>query len=446
MIRKQFPELYYFAPSIIVGKEGSYYYAMKYRDKYPFVKSSDASEVINSALNSLTPDRTWKEKIVLKGDFVFFNSVTVPSYTIIQIDGKIKLADSVGKSIFKISNANDIDIFGGIIDGNEANNPWLDDITEGHGIYVDSSQRVRIYDIYLYSIVKKAVFFSNVTDGIIRGIKVNDARGIPIAIEGGNNVWVTENNIYLDLSRTAHGIDVSGGATYVYVVNNVVENGSVCIEVWGDGTKYVNIIGNLVKTSQDGAGIRFEDRVTYCNIIGNICYGCKYSGIFLRNSNYNNVRGNIVISPTDNCLCIEGNTEGYGQYNIMSNNLLIGGQYGIRELGDYVDYNVFKNNEIYDQTTTPASIIGTNTVIKHNIGYATENSGVATFSGDGSTTEFKIEHGLVSTPSKYAVSPLTPDADASRTITVDDTYIIITFSTAPPSGTDNIKFGWWAEV
>jgi len=75
-----------------------------------------------------------------------------------------------------------------------------------------------------------------------------------------------------------------------------------------------------------------------------------------------------------------------------------------------------------------------------------KNSGIATFSGDGSTTEFKIEHGLVSAPSKYVVSPLTPDAHADKTISVDDTYIIITFSTAPPSGTDNLKFSWWAEV
>lgn len=87
-----------------------------------------------------------------------------------------------------------------------------------------------------------------------------------------------------------------------------------------------------------------------------------------------------------------------------------------------------------------------NNLLIKDIFYVTENSGTATFSGDGSTTTFQIAHGLASTPSKYGVSPLTPDADAPRTITVDDTYITITFSSAPPSGTDNIKFGWWAEI
>ena len=57
MIRKQFPELYYFAPTIIVGKRDSYYYAMKYGDKYPFVKSSDALTVIEEARDSLTTGR-----------------------------------------------------------------------------------------------------------------------------------------------------------------------------------------------------------------------------------------------------------------------------------------------------------------------------------------------------------------------------------------------------
>jgi len=98
---------------------------------------------------------------------------------------------------------------------------------------------------------------------------------------------------------------------------------------------------------------------------------------------------------------------------------------------------------VFERSPYVISDSGVRTRIK---GAQWENSGVAVFSGDGSTTEFKIEHGLVSTPSKYGVSPLTPDAHADKTITVDDTYIIITFSTAPPSGTDNLKFGWWAEV
>jgi len=76
------------------------------------------------------------------------------------------------------------------------------------------------------------------------------------------------------------------------------------------------------------------------------------------------------------------------------------------------------------------------------------NNGTATFSGDGSTTQFKIAHGLVSTPNKgkTRVWALSADAADNFWIDVDDTYIYVNYKTAPPSGTDNIVLGWYAEV
>ncbi len=84
--------------------------------------------------------------------------------------------------------------------------------------------------------------------------------------------------------------------------------------------------------------------------------------------------------------------------------------------------------------------------VKHNIGYKTENSGTATFSGDGTTTQFKIAHGLVKTPSKVKVTPASADAAGDFYVTVDTTYIYVNYLTAPPSGTDNVVLYWEAEV
>jgi len=75
-----------------------------------------------------------------------------------------------------------------------------------------------------------------------------------------------------------------------------------------------------------------------------------------------------------------------------------------------------------------------------------ENSGVATFSGDGATTQFSIAHGLVSAPTKVLVTPMTADAASDFYVTADDTNIYINYKSAPPSGTDNLKFSWYAEV
>ena len=79
-------------------------------------------------------------------------------------------------------------------------------------------------------------------------------------------------------------------------------------------------------------------------------------------------------------------------------------------------------------------------------GWCGKNSGVATFSGDGTTTQFSIAHGLVSTPTKVQVTPMSSDAAADFYVTADDTNIYINYKSAPPSGTDNLKFSWYAEV
>ena len=78
--------------------------------------------------------------------------------------------------------------------------------------------------------------------------------------------------------------------------------------------------------------------------------------------------------------------------------------------------------------------------------WKSENSGTATFSGDGTTTQFSIAHGLVSTPTKVQVTPMSSDAASDFYVTADDTNIYINYKSAPPSGTDNLKFSWFAEV
>ena len=85
----------------------------------------------------------------------------------------------------------------------------------------------------------------------------------------------------------------------------------------------------------------------------------------------------------------------------------------------------------------------------------TENSGTATFSGDGSTTDFLIgDHGLaVTDPNRIVVkvTPISTDAIAASPCVGyvdpnDNTKIRVKFASAPASGTDNVKIAWKAEV
>jgi len=79
-------------------------------------------------------------------------------------------------------------------------------------------------------------------------------------------------------------------------------------------------------------------------------------------------------------------------------------------------------------------------------GYRVENSDVATFSGDGTTTQFKIAHGLASTPKSAVVTPASGDAKGTFYVTVDATYIYVNYATAPPAGTNNVVLYWYAKV
>jgi len=135
-------------------------------------------------------------------------------------------------------------------------------------------------------------------------------------------------------------------------------------------------------------------------------------------------------------------------YNKITNNRIISCGTGIKS--DYGDNEITGNYLI--SCTTPITGSG---IIKNNIGYTTENSGVATFSGDGVAKVFEIgAHGLVTTdPSKIAVkvTPASSDAIAASPCVgyvdpVDNTKIKVKFSSAPDSGADNVKIVWYAEV
>lgn len=68
--------------------------------------------------------------------------------------------------------------------------------------------------------------------------------------------------------------------------------------------------------------------------------------------------------------------------------------------------------------------------------------GEISFSGNGSTTVFNIPHGAGGSPNNYWALPISEAATGKHTVTRDGTNIVITFTTAPVSGTNNVKFRW----
>ncbi len=116
-------------------------------------------------------------------------------------------------------------------------------------------------------------------------------------------------------------------------------------------------------------------------------------------------------------------------------------------------YMILNNIEIWDRRHIGNFANSFTKLTLRNCAYSrtynpqySNNSGTATFSGDATTKQFAIPHGLVTKPSKYKVWPLSPDAAMDFYLTADDTYIYVNYLTAPPAGTDNVVLGWEGSV
>jgi hypothetical protein len=69
--------------SVIVFKEGDKVYALNTASKAIIAEGADAATVIQQAINALTPGRTHKEIVCVRGDMgVLSTGITIPSYTI----------------------------------------------------------------------------------------------------------------------------------------------------------------------------------------------------------------------------------------------------------------------------------------------------------------------------------------------------------------------------
>jgi len=519
------PDKLYYPADYIIYKENNKYYAKNGRTGEVEKQDTDAATVIQYALDHLTSGRTWKEKVILKGDFdIGDNTILIPSYTIFELQGRIH---ATGK-ILEANTVEQIEIRGGKY-SNEG----------GVGIEIISVDGFRIEGVEMYDVSDDVIRVLDSKHGLITGNYIHDTHHDGIEISKGCEDINIENNLVINpgddgidivvvneeytyhvniignivINAPGNGIKNYGGR-HVNIIGNIVINPSsygisVAFFEYPDGTynkpKYVTVVGNIVSgAGKCGIDLALVDpceeidavvsnnyiensteygiwlyHVSKVAVVGNTVKGNGYSGIgantaseltiegnivelnnkhgiYLKNCNYNIIANNRINKNARDTsanywgIVLETPTSGYGIYNIIKGNIITdpdGLMYKCAGDTGYADNNVFIDNIVKDCKTPPCiSTVGVDDVIKGNKGYVTENSGVATFSGDGSTTEFKIEHGLVKAPSKYGVSPLTPDADAARTITVDDTYIIITFSSAPPSGTDNLKFGWWVKV
>jgi len=437
---------------------------------------TDAATVIQSTLNALTSGRTWKERIVIKGNFTISSQITLQSYVILDLrDAKLTLEDGVNDEMFYGSGISNVDILLGELDGNGANQ------TAGHIIYAYASTDIRIIGGVLKNAYDSGIRLRNCHRVTIRGVYAYDAHiavySYPVDITQSTKILIDGckcNNsvIYVKgcddvtikgchLYGYTYGADILpidlGVCGKVIVEGNHVNGGKACI--YSGNCDYVVIKGNTVTGAWQvggawGTGIASGSPGT---IIGNVAYGNEGNGInqevhagaLIGNYVYNNLRGMYIgYAGAGNVLydvTVEGNiimnNSDYGigvdnvQHSVFEGNTIVNNtNYGFYRMGSS-DYNNIIGNTFRGNGAV-ANSFGANDVVKFNTGYVTENSGTVAFSG----TSVTFPHGLASTPTGVWAS-FNSTGYGGWTWTANSTHITITV--ANPG---NYTVYWRAEV
>jgi len=434
------------------------------------VAGEEDAAVIQSALDSLTEGRTSKETVVLRGSFTCEEGLLVPSYTKISIEGVLKLKDGANEPLIRNKNYSketnnadsEIEIIGGTLDGNKSEQGASPaDVVKFVGV-----AGLRILNATLTSAYDQCIDLSYCADVQIVNCGLNNGRENALRISSGCYDVQVANCIISSVSEDGILTGGSPDATKITIsntlINSVGKHGIACAgsdilvsncrieDTGGNGMRIANAtkgtINNVVIYDTDEDGIALLS-ASYFVIGGGLLYSvgneAGKSGIYADyDSVYITVQNCYIKSIYGPAIKLNDT-----QYFKLSHCYLSPptDQYTILESGTS-DYNTFVENYFLDGAGV--SITGTNTIFRRNEGVnaLTENSGTATFSGDGSTTQFSIPHGLVSTPTKVQVTPLTEDAAGDFYVTADATNIYINYLSPPASGADNVKVSWSAEV
>lgn len=251
---------------------------------------------------------------------------------------------------------------------------------------------------------------------------------------------ITISNSYFELVTygiysSSNGVDkpmvIEGNTFYI-------SNGGVAVR--SDASRLV-LANNSIRPQYNRPAIialQYYKQYGIPLIVGNMVWSGKMT--FNPQYVYPTITSNVFYNGNDGAIV------GHLYNSVIAGNLFRGSSAYV-SFSSSSDYNTIVANTFYN-VSAPAikGTVGSHSFIKGNAGAGRENSGIATFSGDGTTTTFQIAHGLVKAPSKVLVTPMSADASGDFYVTADATYIYVNYLSAPSAGTNNIVLSWYAEV
>jgi parallel beta-helix repeat protein len=282
---------------------------------------TDSGTEITWAMNNLTAGRARKERVTLLGDFAGVSGpIAIPSYTILDMyQAKLTLANTVNDNLFEADGKLEIDVFGGKLNGNKANQTS----TPCDGIRFTDCDDVRIRDVWAY-------------DFYWVGIGVSSA---------SKRAWIERCKT---IDNEKFGIWVSGDDMHVlnnYVSGTVQDNNIDCFKV-----DRGEIRGNTVLNAAANHGIGLYDVGGYVTVTNNYCGGNAKNGIYVDDNGAVLkslvITGNTCKSNTESGIRVTEDTDTKKLTTIANNILESNTLFGLNVWGEYMTLtgNVAYNN------------------------------------------------------------------------------------------------------
>jgi hypothetical protein len=414
------PAVYQVAASYTIWREGDNYYAAD-ASRIRF-SGKNASQVIQSAIDALTIGRTWKEKILLKGDFTISNPIIIKNYTILEFQGKVTVADNANidtaiksEGFDDLAGTNstggvvEVEIVGLKLDGNHA-------CSFGLKLY---GRKLTLKDVNIYYCKEDGIWTEWSTDpgvsnpdeameGIFSNIRscFNGGRGWRML--GPHDSYLTDILLYC--------------------------NGLVGFACWGGGGCQGT---NLHAYGNGEAGFYIDAPVIFNNIISesNNQSGVivLHNDVYLDGNFYNNHEYGIVMGDESHAPAgcyIQGKTLGHP--TDKAGLLLVNGSTNRYEL------HMWENNTSIEGTL---SVNDKYIIVNTNTSKRSQNSGTATISaGETSVT---VAHSLLWIPRIVVVTGRGNETACAYVSARNETNITIT---VPNPVTVDREIDWYAEI
>lgn len=417
---------------------------------------SDARSTIQYALNAPAA-----KKVVCIGDYLIDNStapLSISSDTIFELRGRLTALDRAKTLV--VVNGDNVVLRGGIYDGNR-----------GTGVAGDMPIRV----IHVNDRKNVIIEELEVINGYGRGIEVDDGRYVRICNVNVGNCWRNImiystsyslprghvlTNIYSERAQGGSGVDL-GTVGYVTISNLIsYEDSPVALAIDSCIQIYVKHVISIFR----GIALIYAGYNRCCGITIDGAFAGGAAGalaaeirssfditdVTLRDITTQDISGDALVfrrtsgtGVIDNVRIYDIITRGTGGASICTDESV----QHIEVAGGSVDKGMVIN--------------AVKRAVRGVKGFVTESSGVATFSGDGTTKVFSIaSHGLSVLPADRTrirgyVTPQSPSAEVASPVTLypadldgDGKYegLKIVFTTPPPAGTNNVVVKWYVEV